>query len=187
METQKRTIRNVAAFVGKVVDSTKWNIPNGYFKCEMTGKLFAEADLEHTFNHHFFNREFLVSNHIYCETAAWLSAEGYDIIMAKLEDLGVLEAYREAWEHEGDFMRGRCEIGAKGLVWLDPVPVAPAPAVDDRSWLLLPTKPRPVDPLVAAMYKNTPKCRRCKVMYMPGELNAKKLCRHCADELAFAG
>ena len=28
-----------------------------------------------------------------------------------------------------------------------------------------------------------PRCKRCKVEYEPGRLNARGHCRHCADEL----
>lgn len=106
METTKRTIRNPQAFVGKVIDSTKWNVPEGYDKCEMTGKLHPYSALERTFEHHFFDRQFLIDNHIYCEDAAWLSDEGYDLIIAKLDELGVLDAYYEARYHDRDFCRG---------------------------------------------------------------------------------
>lgn len=97
---ERRTMHNPAAFVGKHVDSTKWIIPAGYERCAMTGKLHAEADLERTFFHYAFPKAFLVANGIYVEDAAWLSDEGYDLIEATLDRLGLLEAYR-AW-FDGD-------------------------------------------------------------------------------------
>lgn len=117
----KRTIHNPASFIGKRIDSTKWIIPDGYWRCEMTGKLYAEADLiNYSFAHYFFSRHFLIANGIYCEAAAWLSEEGYDIIMGKLDNLGVLDAYYAAWDHYDDIINGRCEIDATGLVWSIP-------------------------------------------------------------------
>lgn len=125
----KRTMHHPAAFIGKRIDSTKWIIPDGYWRCEMTGKLYAEADLvDYSFYHYFFDRSFLVAHGICCEAAAWLSEEGYYIIIDKLDQLGLLDAYYAAWDHIDDFLQGRCEIGAAGLVWSD---------VPDYSGLLL--------------------------------------------------
>lgn len=123
-QTEKRNMTNPAAFIGKRVDPSRWTIPAGYDRCEMTGKLYPHNQLEHTFRHWVFNRDFLAENGIYVEDAAWLSAEGYDLIMTKLDDLGVLGAYREAVDHEQDFIEGRCEIGAAGLVWTNQAPAA---------------------------------------------------------------
>lgn len=94
--TAKRTIRNPEAFIGKRIDTTKWELPYGYDVCRMTGKFMAEDDLCVTFNHYAFEKSFLVANSIYIEDAEWLSEEGYDLIMAKLEQLGFYDAYR-AW------------------------------------------------------------------------------------------
>lgn len=114
--TTKRQIRNVNAFVGKLIDFSKWVVPAGYSCCEMTGKLFAEKDAV-SFQHWMFNRDFLKANGIYVEDAAWLSPEGYDAIMDTLDRLNVLDAFYEGWDHEQDFINGCCEIGASGLVW----------------------------------------------------------------------
>lgn len=177
MQPTKRTIRNIDAFIGKRISSVHWVIPPGYATCEITGKLHPESALEVTFQHYLFDKEFLVTNHIYCEDAAWLSAEGYDFIIATLDRLGVLAAYKEALEHVRDFVDGRCKIGASGLVWS---PFALRPTLD-RDYLILTKQPRPIDPLIAAMERNTPRCRRCKVLH---EHLIKGRCSHCADELA---
>lgn len=34
--------------------------------------------------------------------------------------------------------------------------------------------------------KGNARCAHCKTQYLKGELNANKLCRHCADELGEA-
>jgi len=116
----KRTIHNPAAFIGKRIDSTKWVIPSGFERCEITGKLLPVSDLEITFQHYLFDKSFLIANHIYCEDAAWLSEEGYDFIINTLDRLGVYDAYRAAFDHLQDFAEGRCEIDASGLVWSIP-------------------------------------------------------------------
>lgn len=93
---KKRTMRNPQAFIGKRVDSTKWNIPEGYSPCAMTGKLHPESDLTITFNHWAFDREFRIQNGINVYDAEWLSEEGYDLLMIRLQELGLEEAYHEA-------------------------------------------------------------------------------------------
>lgn len=120
-QNQKRTMHHPESFTGKRIDSTKWIIPAGYERCEMTGKLFAERDLlDYSFAHYFFDRDFLIENRIYCEAAAWLSEEGYYLIIDTLDRLGVLADYYAAWDHYQDFIDGRCEISASGLVWSVP-------------------------------------------------------------------
>lgn len=182
MQPTKRIIRTVDAFIGKRVSAVHWVIPAGYATCAITGKLFPESELEITFQHYLFDKAFLTSNGIYCEDAAWLSAEGFDIIIDTLDRLGVLAAYKEALEHVQDFIDGRCKIGATGLTWSTPArqPIALRPALD-RDYLLLTKQPRSVDPLIAAMERNTPRCRRCKVLH---EHLINGLCSHCVDELA---
>ena len=117
--TSKRTIHSIGAFTGKRIDTTKWTIPAGYERCEITGKLLPESELEITFQHYLFDKAFLTSNGIYCEAAAWLSQEGYDFILGVLDDCDVLAAYYEAFDHLQDFIDGRCFIGATGLVWAE--------------------------------------------------------------------
>jgi hypothetical protein len=84
MSNSKRTIHSIGAFVGKQIDPTKWAIPSGFERCEITGKLYPESELEITFQHYLFDKAFLIANHIYCEDAAWLSAEGFDRIIDTL-------------------------------------------------------------------------------------------------------
>lgn len=115
----KRTIHSIGAFVGKRIDPTKWAIPSGFERCEITGKLLPESELEITFQHYLFDKAFLSANGIYCEDAAWLSAEGFDRIIDTLHQTGVYSAYREAFDHLQDFIDGRCFIGATGLVWAE--------------------------------------------------------------------
>lgn len=81
----KRTIHNPVAFVGKKLDTTKWNMPEGWNVCAKTGKFMNENDLCNTFSHYLYEKAFLISNNIYVEDAAWLSDEGYDEIMMVLE------------------------------------------------------------------------------------------------------
>ena len=100
--TVKRTMRNPEAFVGKMIDSTKWNIPEGYERCELTGKLYREDDMTVSFPHYFFDKAFLREHRIYVEDAAWLSDEGYDIIMATLEKLGMMDFYWSQVERGDD-------------------------------------------------------------------------------------
>jgi len=119
MNPTKRTIHTIGAFVGKQIDPTKWEIPSGYERCEITGKLHPESELEITFQHYLFDKAFLTANGIYCEDAAWLSAEGFDHILGVLDDCDVLAAYYEAFDHLQDFIDGRCQIGATGLVWAE--------------------------------------------------------------------
>jgi hypothetical protein len=91
--TAKRTIRHPEAFVGKVVNANKWNIPEGYAQCAMTYKLFPYNQLEVTFDHTKFEKAFLISNHIYVECAEWLSEEGYFEIMGVLQKVGKYDYY----------------------------------------------------------------------------------------------
>jgi|SRR5690606_30535927 hypothetical protein len=92
----KRTIRNPEKWIGKRVDSTKWIIPDGYWKCAMTGKLYREDQLTITFFHWAFTREFRIQHGLTVEDADWLSEEGYDLLMLKLQELGLEGAYHEA-------------------------------------------------------------------------------------------
>ena len=115
----KRTIHSIGAFTGKRIDPTKWTIPTGYERCEITGKLLPESELEITFQHYLFDKAFLTVNGIYCEDAAWLSQEGFDHILGTLDRLGVYDAYRAAFDHLQDFIDGRCFISATGLVWAE--------------------------------------------------------------------
>lgn len=117
--TTKRTIHAIGAFTGKRIDPTKWEIPSGYERCEITGKLHPESELEITFQHYLFDKAFLIATGIYCEDAAWLSEEGFDFILGTLDTLGVLDAYRAAFDHLQDFINGRCFINATGLVWAE--------------------------------------------------------------------
>lgn len=91
----KRTIRNPQKFIGKRIDSTKWNIPEGYNLCAFTGKFYAETDLQISFGHHYFDRSWLIEKGIYVEDAAWLSEEGYDKITSVLEKENLLSSYIE--------------------------------------------------------------------------------------------
>lgn len=92
-EPHRQTMHNPNAFLGKRVDTTRWIIPDGYVKCAMTGKLCTEEQASISFAHWMFEREFLIENGIYVEDADWLCEEGYDLIMAKLDELGYLDYY----------------------------------------------------------------------------------------------
>lgn len=94
-DTKKRTMKTPAAFVGRRVNPDKWNIPAGYGLCRMTQKLHHEDDLLVTFAHWKFEKQFLLDNGIYVEDAEWLSEAGYDLIMDKLEALGMTAYYVE--------------------------------------------------------------------------------------------
>lgn len=90
--TTKRTMRNPEAFIGKAVDTRKWNIPgldDRYAICRYTGKLFDCWNTGATFNHHAFNRDWLINNGLYVEDAEWLSDEGFDQMMMQFDKLGI--------------------------------------------------------------------------------------------------
>jgi hypothetical protein len=86
----KRIIRTPEAFEGKRIDTTKWVIPTGWRICRMTGKLLREDDLGVTFRHYLFDKSLLLANGCYVEDADWLSEEGFDLIMTKLEAAGAI-------------------------------------------------------------------------------------------------
>lgn len=88
---------------GKRVDLNKWHLPEGYWTCELTGKLYPEAQLECSFPHYLFDRDMLVANRIYVEDAAWLSNEGYEIILTKLKNIGV-----DYWKIIDDYLTEIC-------------------------------------------------------------------------------
>lgn len=96
-QTTKRqmTEAQAKALTGKRIDPNKWKLPEGFKTCAMTGKLHPECALECSFSHWAFERSFLIEHGICIEDADWLSEEGYDLIMAKLESLGLLSQYRE--------------------------------------------------------------------------------------------
>jgi hypothetical protein len=93
--TKKRTIRNPEKWIGKRINTVKWNIPCGYEICRQTGKLYPESQLLSSFNHHLFERPWLRANGIFVEDADWLSDDGYDEIVSVLEKAGVWDQYIE--------------------------------------------------------------------------------------------
>lgn len=91
----RRQMHNPEAFVGKVVDTTKWDVPDGYAICACTGKLFPESQLLITFDHLAFDRQFRIEHGLTVEDADWLSEEGYFELMDILQRLGLEDAYHE--------------------------------------------------------------------------------------------
>lgn len=89
-------LQHPEAFTGKIVDSTKWIIPDGYATCAVTGKFYPFDQLSITFAHWVFSRDFRIQHDLNCEDADWLSEEGYYILMSKLQQLGLEEDYHEA-------------------------------------------------------------------------------------------
>lgn len=86
---------------GKRVDSMKWIIPDGYGFCAITGKMLPESELLVTFAHHHFTREqrsLLGAWGVgWCEDADWLSEEGYEVIMTRVEVCGLMDVYQEGY------------------------------------------------------------------------------------------
>jgi hypothetical protein len=86
------TQAQIAYLTGKRVDSNKWIIPDWHAKCAVTGKMYPEDAFAISFPHHAFTREQL--NDLggwgvgWVEDADWLSEEGYDILMARVDALG---------------------------------------------------------------------------------------------------
>lgn len=93
----KRQMRNPQAHVGKVIRSGRWQIPDDYACCAMTGKLHRTANLECTvYVREVFGKQFLLDNGIYVEEADWLSEEGYGQIMDILYRLDLYDFYIKA-------------------------------------------------------------------------------------------
>lgn len=95
------TDKQAAYFVGKRVDSVKWNIPEGYEICAITGKFHRESSLLVTFAHHHFTRSQLAQLGAYgvgwCEDADWLSEEGYEQIMSRVEACNLADVYEDGY------------------------------------------------------------------------------------------
>lgn len=92
--TRKRTMRHPEKWLGRRVDFTKWIVPDGYVRCEFTGKLCRENEALVTFDHWALTRDQRVQLGIWhVEDASWLSDEGYDGIMSLLERAGLYEEY----------------------------------------------------------------------------------------------
>jgi hypothetical protein len=88
-QPKRMTVKQIKHYTGKRVNSVKWQIPDGYERCAMTGKMYPDTLLEVSFPHTLFDRDMLLSNHIYVEDAEWLSQEGFELILMKLEQIGV--------------------------------------------------------------------------------------------------
>ena len=93
--TTKRNMNNPAAFIGKRIDITKWNIAgldDVYAICSWTGKLFRTDDGASFYNYPF-SSEWLSQHGVNIECAAYLSQEGFeqmlDIINPLLAEYGV--------------------------------------------------------------------------------------------------
>lgn len=84
----KRTMHNPEYFEGKRISVGKWNLPDGWDVCAYTGRLHRWDDLMVTFPHTRFDRQWLLDHNLYVEDAEWLSVEGWDQMVAKLEALG---------------------------------------------------------------------------------------------------
>ncbi len=95
------TPAQIAYYTGKRVDSTKWIIPEGYGFCAITGKMLPESELLVTFAHHHFTREqraLLGAWGVgWCEDADWLSEEGYEVIMSRVEACGLMDVYQDGY------------------------------------------------------------------------------------------
>jgi hypothetical protein len=103
--TTKRNMTEAQAkhYTGKRVDLMKWQLPEGYETCELTGKLYPQSELEISFPHYLFDKKMLIANGIYVEDASWLSEEGYGIILTKLENIGV-----DYWQVIDDYLTEIC-------------------------------------------------------------------------------
>jgi hypothetical protein len=97
------TTGQIKHLTGKRIDLNKWYLPEGYEVCEITGKMHPVSELETSFPHYLFDREMLVTNRIYVEDAAWLSEEGYGIVLTKLGNIGV-----DYWQVIDDYMTEIC-------------------------------------------------------------------------------
>lgn len=87
--TTKRNMHNPAAFIGKRIDITKWNIidPYGeYAICTWTGKLMR-ADSGDSFDNYPFNSDWLKQHNVYVEAAEYLSVEGYEQLVDIVNNL----------------------------------------------------------------------------------------------------
>jgi len=116
----KRTMHKVEAFLGKQIDSSKWEIPSGFATCKITGKLLPESALHCTFVHWVFDPLFLSKTGIHCEDTDPLSEQGLAVVMTALDMQGALIAYEDAPFHIEDFWKGRCLIREGGLAFSDP-------------------------------------------------------------------
>jgi hypothetical protein len=95
------TAKQIAYFIGKRVDSVKWNIPEGYGFCAITAKFMPESELLVTFAHHHFTKAQRAELGAYgvgwCEDAEWLSEEGYEQIMSRVEACGFKDVYEDGY------------------------------------------------------------------------------------------
>jgi hypothetical protein len=86
------TAKQIAYLTGKRVDRTKWIIPDWYACCAVTGKMYPEDAFAISFCHMAFTDEQLAAlggwGVGWVECADWLSEEGYDILMSRVDALG---------------------------------------------------------------------------------------------------
>lgn len=98
------TAKQIAHFTGKRVDSVKWNIPDWYAQCSVTGKMYPEDAFTVSFPHMAFTQEQLKAlgpwGAGWVEHADWLSEEGYEILMRRVEALGYEDLISEYWANE---------------------------------------------------------------------------------------
>jgi hypothetical protein len=98
------TPAQIAYYTGKRVDSVKWNIPDWYAKCSVTGKMYPEDAFTVSFPHMAFTDGQLKAlgpwGAGWVEHADWLSEEGYEILMRRVEALGYQHLISEYWANE---------------------------------------------------------------------------------------
>lgn len=99
---KQMTPAQIAYLTGKRVDSTKWIIPDFYAQCAVTGKMYAEDGFGmYSFPHMAFTDEQLSALGAWgvgwVEHADWLSEEGYEILMRRVDELDYHHFIDEYW------------------------------------------------------------------------------------------
>jgi hypothetical protein len=98
------TPAQIAYLTGKRVDSTKWVIPDWYARCAVTGKMYPEeAFTTFSFPHMAFTDEQLKALGSWgvgwVEHADYLSEEGYEILMRRVDALGYQDLITQYWDN----------------------------------------------------------------------------------------
>lgn len=95
------TPAQITFYTGKRVSRDTWLIPEGYGICTITHKMLPEAELMVTFAHHQFTTDQLAQlgawGEGWCECAEWLSEDGYQQIMARVEACGLKDVYEAGY------------------------------------------------------------------------------------------
>lgn len=136
---KQMTPAQIAFYTGKRVSRDIWTIPEGYGICTITWKMLPESELMVTFAHTHFSNEQLAQLGAWgvgwCECAEWLSEEGYQQIMARVEACGLKEVYEEGYWGPAPVVAPTAPVVAAPVMPLLPAwtLTRPAPVIEDSA------------------------------------------------------